>query len=47
MVTGSVPCGIAIPQTFVNPRSDLPLIRNFVVKAETLPYDSLWVRSRL
>lgn len=47
MATGTIPCGIAIPQTFVNPQSDLPLIRNFVKKAETLPYDSLWVQEQI
>jgi len=47
MATGSIPCGIAIPQTFVNPQSDLPLIRNFVTKAEMLPYDSLWVQEQI
>ncbi|HXG20323.1 MAG TPA: LLM class flavin-dependent oxidoreductase [Methylomirabilota bacterium] len=47
MATGTTPCGIAIPQTFVNPQSDLPLIRDFVRKAETLPYDSLWVQEQI
>ena len=47
MATGSIPCGVAIPQTFVDPRSDLPLIRDFVAKAETLPYDSLWVQEQI
>jgi len=47
VATGNIPCGIAIPQTFVNPQSDLPLIRDFVVKAETLPYDSLWVQEQI
>ena len=47
MATGSIPCGIAIPQTFVNPRSDLPLIRDFVAKVEALPYDSLWVQEQI
>ena len=47
MATGSIPCGIAIPQTFVNPGSDLPLIRDFVAKAETLSYDSLWVQEQI
>jgi probable F420-dependent oxidoreductase len=47
MATGTIPCGIAIPQTFVNPQNDLPLIHDFVRKAETLPYDSLWVQEQI
>lgn len=43
----SIPCGIAIPQTFATTPIDLQCIRQFVQRAETLPYDSLWVQEQI
>src|SRR6266542_902931 len=47
MAVGNVPCGIAIPQTFDNAPVDVTLIKEFVSKAETLGYDSLWVQEQI
>jgi hypothetical protein len=41
--TMSTKCGISIPQTFEQPGVNVELIRKFVVRAEALGYDSLWV----
>jgi len=38
-----IACGIAIPQNFTNGPADMALVRQFVARAEQLPYDSLWV----
>jgi len=43
----STKCGISIPQTFEQSVVDLELIRKFVVRAETLGYDSLWVQEQM
>src|ERR1700687_99114 len=42
-----IPCGIAIPQTFERSPIDVQLIREFVPKAETLGYESLWVQEQI
>src|SRR3984957_1352642 len=42
-----IPCGIAIPQTFERSPIDLRLVREFVPKAETLGYESLWVQEQI
>jgi hypothetical protein len=42
-----IPCGIAIPQTFERSPIDVRLIREFVPKAETLGYESLWVQEQI
>jgi probable F420-dependent oxidoreductase len=47
MATGNTRCGIAIPQSFASPTVDVQLIRDFVSKAETLGYDSLWVQEQI
>ena len=47
MTTGSIPCGIAIPQTFASSEVDVELIRKFVSRAEALGYDSLWVQEQI
>lgn len=49
MMTNSnaVPCGIALPQIFVNEPVNMGLIETFAIKAEALGYDSLWVQERL
>jgi probable F420-dependent oxidoreductase len=40
-------CGISIPQIFEQSDIDLNLIRKFVVRAEALGYDSLWVQEQM
>jgi probable F420-dependent oxidoreductase len=47
MVAGKIPCGIAIPQVFSNTAVDIKLIQQFVRKAETLGYESLWVQESI
>jgi probable F420-dependent oxidoreductase len=42
----SIPCGIAIPQTFTG-SVGIELIRKFVSRAETLSFDSLWVQEQI
>src|ERR1700722_8607003 len=39
-------CGISIPQTFEQ-SVDVELIRKFVVRAEQLGYESLWVQEQM
>jgi len=46
-MTGHTPCGIAIPQTFSSSPVNLQLIREFLHKAETLGYESLWVQEQI
>jgi len=43
MSTGNTPCGIGIPQDLLEPSGNMQPIRDFVKRAETLNYDSLWV----
>jgi probable F420-dependent oxidoreductase len=47
MTAGKTPCGIAIPQVFSDTAVDINLIQQFVQKAETLGYDSLWVQESI
>ncbi len=47
MTTENTPCGIAIPQTFSSSPVNLQLIREFLHKAETLGYESLWVQEQI
>ncbi len=47
MATGNTPCGIAIPQDFIDQPVNMQLIRDFVQKAETLGFDSLWVQESI
>src|SRR6266566_8195910 len=47
MATGSIPCGIAIPQTFASSPVGVEHIRRFVSRAEALGYDSLWVQEQI
>jgi probable F420-dependent oxidoreductase len=42
----STRCGISIPQTFEQ-SVDVELIRKFVVRAESLGYESLWVQEQM
>ena len=46
MTTDNTPCGIAIPQDFIDRPINMPLIRTYVQRAEALPYDSLFASSR-
>src|SRR5260370_2113733 len=39
--------GISIPQTFEQSDVDVELMRKFVVRAEVLGYDSLWVQEQM
>ncbi len=46
MADSHIPCGIEIPQVFINGPVDSGHIRKFVVRAEELDYDSLWTQER-
>jgi len=46
-MAGHVRCGIANPQTFCGSVVDTQLIRQFLSRAETLDYDSLWVQEKI
>ena len=37
-----IPCGIELPQVFFDGPTDMPHIRKFATRAETLGFDSLW-----
>lgn len=47
MATDSTPCGIAMPQVFIHTPVNIRLIRNFLLQAETLAYDSIWVQEQI
>lgn len=47
MTENHIPCGIEIPQVFIDGRVDMDHIRKFLVRAETLGYDSLWLQERI
>ena len=47
MATGNIPCGIGIPQDFIDRPVNMQLIRDYVQKAEALGYDSLWVQEQI
>jgi probable F420-dependent oxidoreductase len=42
-----IPCGIAIPQSFIDSPVDVKFIRDFLRKAEELDYESLWVQEQI
>jgi probable F420-dependent oxidoreductase len=46
-MAGNIPCGVAIPQSFAGGPVDVQLIREFLQKAETLGYESLWVQEQI
>jgi len=46
-MTGTIPCGIAIPQMFSTAPVDVDLVRRFLSRAEELEYESLWVQERI
>ena len=41
------PCGIELPQVFLDGPTDMDHIRKFAMRAETLGYDSLWLQERI
>ena len=43
----NVPCGIAIPQVFIDEPVDIHLVESFSAKAEELGYHSLWVQEKI
>ena len=47
MASEHTPCGIEIPQVFLDGPVDIEHIRKFVMKAETLGYESLWLQERI
>lgn len=47
MGSGAIPCGIEMPQVFIDTPVDIPLIRNFLTKAEMLGYDGVWVQEQI
>jgi probable F420-dependent oxidoreductase len=47
MASNHLPCGIEIPQVFFDGPVDMEHIRRFVIRAETLGYDSLWLQERI
>ncbi|GIX49190.1 MAG: luciferase [Candidatus Tectimicrobiota bacterium] len=47
MVRGTIPCGIAIPQVFLDTPVNPEHLRRFVQRAEALGYDSLWVQEQI
>jgi probable F420-dependent oxidoreductase len=47
MAIGNTPCGIGIPQDFIDRPVNMQLIRDYVQKAEALGYDSLWVQEQI
>jgi probable F420-dependent oxidoreductase len=46
-MTDRVSCGIEAPQVFLDAAVDVQHIRKFVVRAEELGYDSLWLQERI
>jgi len=47
MARNNTPCGIEIPQLFFDQPVDIDHIRKFVMKAESLGFDSLWLQERM
>lgn len=47
MTSATIPCGIAIPQSFIGAPIDVRLVREFLPRAEALGYDSLWVQEQI
>jgi probable F420-dependent oxidoreductase len=45
MATGTIPCGIAIPQT--SAPADVRFLREYLGRAEALGYDSVWVQEQI
>jgi probable F420-dependent oxidoreductase len=47
MTTKRTPCGIELPQVFLDGPVDMEHIGKFAVKAEALGYESLWLQERV
>jgi probable F420-dependent oxidoreductase len=47
MTIEHIPCGIELPQVFLDGPVDMEHIRKFAVQAESLGYDSLWLQERI
>src|ERR671921_440497 len=47
MANQHTPCGIELPQVFLDGPTDMEHIRKFATRAETLGYDSLWLQERI
>jgi probable F420-dependent oxidoreductase len=47
MASERTPCGIELPQVFLDGPVDMEHIRKFAAGAETLGYDSLWMQERI
>ena len=47
MASQHTPCGIELPQVFLDGPTDMEHIRSFATQAETLGYDSLWLQERI
>jgi probable F420-dependent oxidoreductase len=47
MANQHTPCGIELPQVFLDGPTDMEHIRKFAMRAETLDYDSLWLQERI
>ena len=47
MTSQHTPCGIELPQVFLDGPTDMKHIRSFAMQADTLGYDSLWLQERI
>src|SRR5918996_1050509 len=47
MLSPHTPCGIELPQVFLDGPTDMEHIRSFAMQADTLGYDSLWLQERI
>ncbi len=47
MAENHTPCGIEIPQVFIDGCVDMDHIRKFLMEAESRGYDSLWLQERI
>lgn len=47
MTENRIPCGIEIPQVFIDAPVDPDHVKRFVARAEELGYDSLWTQERI
>ena len=43
----SIPSGISVPQSFIDGPVDMGLIKDFVIAAEDLGYQGLWVQEKI
>lgn len=47
MASGNISCGIAVPQTLTGRSGDIDSIRKFLLRAEALGYEGLWVQEQI